>query len=527
MATSFDRQQTARGLLLNQFRLYSVPRQTSNIVATEKANSRLINFVIRKILEILFPDEAVETSAGKVVADAGTNAANAAGSGTKDSTGEGGDGPRHSGRIRNAPRLVDLTGEQTTPLSSTKKRKKPSSSGGGEKKLRRVIPKPPRKPGHLKFKDETVNEPPIGYEAQFQEANARPEPVISKNYLDSSSTHEVFRDQKPTPKLVGTVARAGPSSSTAPTNQFITIPREDPTPLLRAAHIPKVHFANIFFNHAEVTAIKNLAWYWGTYDAFRQLDVIPSSRQQEADPFEQVNAKFNSGIAMSLLKASEIEVKERGYTILEDLADPCNVELHGDNIEAFDIPASLQLRSLRKYFDDAHGTVDVDEALKNDNCAIWRTLFNTADVQEDAKGVQRRSVRFSSTWDFNMRHLLQPGPTNWMNRYRCLFELYIAFLCNLVGLYKYNDRKMCFPKTSGRSILTWNGCPSKIGHKYFYHREPGGPGFFVIITGQEGSRLWVAEGSRKYVHESDRCMSKMGKLLKMEEIVIPPNSVFI
>ena len=46
------------------------------------------------------------------------------------------------------------------------------------------------------------------------------------------------------------------------------------------------------------------------------------------------------------------------------------------------------------------------------------------------------------------------------------------------------------------------------------------------MTGREGSRLWVSDGSHKFVTYSERRRLKLAHSLRMQELIIPPYFVF-
>ena len=95
-------------------------------------------------------------------------------------------------------------------------------------------------------------------------------------------------------------------------------------------HIPKGHYANILFDANEVRFIREMAWLWGTYGAMRLHGMVNSFRD-EPGAISSVIRNHGHGLAMGYFKAAEVEVRERGYTILEDMAeaDPLNKEFRG------------------------------------------------------------------------------------------------------------------------------------------------------------------------------------------------------
>lgn len=95
-----------------------------------------------------------------------------------------------------------------------------------------------------------------------------------------------------------------------------------------------------------------------------------------------------------------------------------------------------------------------------------------------------------------------------------------------LNLQTLNTRKLYFPATGGRFLVTGKDCPAQTGHNDFEHTKESGPGFFVITTGFQAANLWVADGSNKGVNLPDKRKLCTEHCSWMREITITPNSVF-
>ena len=82
-------------------------------------------------------------------------------------------------------------------------------------------------------------------------------------------------------------------------------------------------------------------------------------------------------------------------------------------------------------------------------------------------------------------------------------DVYIGQMCSLVGLHTLTDGRLLLPVTGGRFLVTGENCPPQDGDNDFYHNDPAGPGFFIMVTGSDPFKLWIVDGSHKNVHQPD------------------------
>ena len=83
------------------------------------------------------------------------------------------------------------------------------------------------------------------------------------------------------------------------------------------------------------------------------------------------------------------------------------------------------------------------------------------------------------------------------------------------------------PITGGRFLLTGEGCPDQTGHNDFPTDSRTNPGYFAITMSQEKTSLLIFPGSHQYVWYDTQDKKSLAETLKMTEITIPMNSVFI
>ena len=76
-------------------------------------------------------------------------------------------------------------------------------------------------------------------------------------------------------------------------------------------------------------------------------------------------------------------------------------------------------------------------------------------------------------------------------------------------------------------MLTGRNCLAQTGHNDFEHTQKSCPGFFIIATGEEGSDIWVKDGSHKIPDIEIKQRRILAHFTDMELINIPPHSVFV
>lgn len=75
-------------------------------------------------------------------------------------------------------------------------------------------------------------------------------------------------------------------------------------------HIQMDHYANLHFDGDEARFIRIIEWFWGTYGALFQRNMVGPFRK---DPkvFRRVVQYYGTERAMEYFQAREVEVRER------------------------------------------------------------------------------------------------------------------------------------------------------------------------------------------------------------------------
>ena len=540
--------QTARRMTMMQFRLHVDPAQKSG---AGKLNTERIPRVISKLRAIHFPD-AVKTKAQKTkglvgadvgkkptVIDVDNDDGGAARVSRKRSVAKGYEPDalptRRSKRQRTVPPVEEPV---PTPPAPTVTRSVPAppparqrkSSSNTKKSGRRALVINPPAQTLETYNDEVPSTAPYGFAEQFQAAQHRAEPLFQPAHLREAVLPPSLRNGKRTPIPHG-VSRTVPGvDGTAPVRAPVPFMESDPTPLLRMAHIPAGHLANTFLNKNEVQFLKDIAFLWGAYGALRECDMVEAvgptlGMRHNSEVFDVVVRHFNSTLPMTFYKTRHVEVRDRGYTILEGFADPLNEQIIGSRNYPFPNCSDFQRTRMSDLFNAVFQTFNLHDALNPDETSNWHPIFNHATHLDDADRA-RNIARFSCSRNLTMQYMMQQDNV-WMANCLSYLDVYIGTICCLLELRKLAEEDLHLPNTGGRFLFTGEDSPAQCGHNDFDHRSGRGPGFFIMATGRDPTGLWISEGSHKHVFLPDRKKRKLAGLMKMDRITIPPNSLFV
>lgn len=92
-----------------------------------------------------------------------------------------------------------------------------------------------------------------------------------------------------------------------------------------------------------------------------------------------------------------------------------------------------------------------------------------------------------------------------------------------------NKSRISFWPPSTRNCLRLSGLnvDAQVGHKNFEHDKGKSPGFLAFITGYEGAFFDFNSASKHFAFYPDHGKERIPQKLKMEEVTIIPDSVFI
>ena len=547
LTTKSDHIQTVYDICMAQFRLFIDPNQRPDRERTDLNNTRRVDRIMKRVKDKFFPS-STGTSKGKRRAEQAEPI-------DVDTTEPVRPKRPTMGTARYEPPVLPTRKSKrqktdhtsSTPTTSTPQ--KPSTATNSHTPSRgrppstknntttlEVAPHSPirvtahraEEPEFDKFDDTTPSKAPRGYENALKTVQGRPEPVLTDDMLRRLSIHPSVTRNVNELVFFGIprkdISEQTGSSATKRAFQRVTCPKEDPTPYLRAVHVPFGHQANYLFADKHVNFIRNLAQFWGTYAQLRDLRTVGDYRE-DITVLTHISTVHNSPLSMGFFNAKRTELEHRGFTILPDIADPTNHLFFNNPNPPFDIPADFPRTTQTEMFEAVQKTFDKHMALDHDENSNWHSIFNHTGDKDDidrTKGV----ARFSTGRAFSVNYLNRDENV-WMSRYRAFMDIYLGQICHRMNIHTLNENKLRFPVTGGRFLLTGADSPAQVGHNDFDHRQQTGPGFFIIVTGFEGASIWVAEGSHKYVNYPERKKNKWARIQRMSLEQIPPHSIFI
>lgn len=154
---------------------------------------------------------------------------------------------------------------------------------------------------------------------------------------------------------------------------------------------------------------------------------------------------------MESFKAGLVEVCERGYTTLEDFADPANSPF----FRTFELPfeqhdgAELTCRTQTDFLHEVLQAHDCKAALTGNENSNWKAILNyaveTLDEADRGKGL----AKFSITSHFTIETMIQ----SWLGRLRCFFDRSIGQWCSLIGLHQISTER---PRSRYYMVISWS-----------------------------------------------------------------------
>lgn len=164
--------------------------------------------------------------------------------------------------------------------------------------------------------------------------NALRGPIIDQQHIKSPALHVSLPEGRPQQDFRGALLAGHGGPSTA-RRQILTCQNDDITPDHLVGHIPRDQYTNLHFYSDEIRFIRIMSWFWGTYGALHQLDLVESFCH---DPraFLRVVQHQSTALALQYVKVREVEVHKLVYTIPKDVANALNKKFVVDVVLPFD-----------------------------------------------------------------------------------------------------------------------------------------------------------------------------------------------
>ena len=242
-----------------------------------------------------------------------------------------------------------------------------------------------------------------------------------------------------------------------------------------------------------------------------------------------------------------------GFVMFERLLESSSDTSHGKWGVSRDIVGDSDFRNEIKAFfeywaEKAPSAKDIESCkLTSEHYELWSCIRNS--VEDEKFLISNTSRLMSTSYGMTTHFEVDPDRDEKMKllRTRCKLEVMVMQLAASMRLpfpkwdhgYDTKEKRQCFlgghqlrcPDTGGRMILTSTDTPTQLGHLDFVfgksvERAKNNsilhPPYFVIVSGSEGTPIWIAEGSHRHVGISVGEMKAVGKTLKMQLFDIPP-----
>ena len=321
----------------------------------------------------------------------------------------------------------------------------------------------------------------------------------------------------------------------------------DPSLYLRAICIPQNHRAHLFVTFSSINLYRNLACAWAVFkEGFKPHGVHSTTNLQNASVKEQWettmadmtrdNQSYHSTVlGTSFFEQRKLEMDQKGYTILEDMADPLGMIPHLSRQEvgvasAEDIPTMTNgewFLAIEKLFPGENVLRDPTRRTE------WNSIYNTGDTSHHTRKNNVGAARYQSTNHFVTNVLETPEYVELAHK-RAHLDVWIGMLASFLSLDGISSdsqiesvEQLVLPVTGGRLLFTGRLADAQIGHNDFHLRDILALcGYFVIMTGTEQANIYLMEHSHKYVFLPEDAKKGILENLAMTKITIPATSVF-
>lgn len=190
------------------------------------------------------------------------------------------------------------------------------------------------------------------------------------------------------------------------------------------------------------------------------VSTISGKDDQHTAVFKTGIAKMRTADFMAFYKAIFMEVKEHGYSILPDFADPSNTEfirevtLHVEVPKYGELEGRTQVHFFQAVFQPFERKEDLEATSSNE--LDRNTIFNHAVEALDAQDRRKGRSRFSTPQHFAMITMMM----SCMSRFRCFLNLYFWHFCAFLGLTMLTENLLFFPISYCRFLVTGKYCPA-------------------------------------------------------------------
>lgn len=137
------------------------------------------------------------------------------------------------------------------------------------------------------------------------------------------------------------------------------------------------------------------------------------------------------------------------------------------------------------------------------------------------------SARFNPTNTLLMSEFEQDTTLVRINKRKACVDVLVDWLAALPNLDQNKKYKTSIAFSSGRFLLTGEGCKPSVGHNNIEILRNASPGYFFLPNGSEFGKMYACKGTLEFIFFPDSEEQKLASILKMDAILLPPFSVFV
>lgn len=281
---------------------------------------------------------------------------------------------------------------------------------------------------------------------------------------------------------------------------------------LRTAGLPPDHRAGCFLSLDDMSAMPGCVWKRGA-----RMSVIGRGPDRVLSEFDKVGEVVLSAVGESYFKARNVELTTQGYTLLGGFLLPVKEEGgKGEGAGERFFPKT----KLVKFSKFLHASFGQER--------YWSRIINEGGQGQDHTDMEEGKARWSSTKEFQAEYLEENDEHIWAAEMKASIDMF----CGIVGRYlELNSEPgtVWAPRTGSRILRNDPDVSAECTHNDFPIAKGdrnASPGYFSVCTLCEGTFLLVTPGSHKYVHYSEERRVKLRDSAVLEEVYIPPFSIF-
>lgn len=283
--------------------------------------------------------------------------------------------------------------------------------------------------------------------------------------------------------------------------------------LLQAMHVHLFHRAHFFLPREDLLHIRDPACISASHSALQDAGVTAGMSSKAS--WKLVSEKTGQAWRDAYFQSYAAHMSRDWFTILEDFA-------------SYEVPAPLveflsSSSAPSQPFTGLYSTIG--QTFTVSDTSSWSLNGNT-DVQGvDSGDAGKVHTRFTSTKRRFTPALEQDPGREWMTKRPACTHVRAHWLAKLLELDKNGANTSAIPVTGGRYLYTSDSWKPQVAENDLAAWKGSSAGFFFMFNGADIRNPYVCKGSYRFVFYQGAVKHKLGHILKMDAVTLPPFSV--